>query len=48
MDPVLIFSMTGLTGLFGLFYLHHFPEESDETQSASRNQQQPVKKSILQ
>jgi len=39
MDPVLIFSMTGLTGLFGLFYLHHFPEESDETQSASRNHQ---------
>jgi thioester reductase-like protein len=37
MDSVFIFFMTGLTGFIGLFYLHHFPEESDETQSASRN-----------
>jgi hypothetical protein len=36
MDPVFI---SYLTGLFGLFYLHHFPEESDKTQSASLNQQ---------
>jgi hypothetical protein len=36
MDSILYIILTGLTGFSGFIYCpHRFPEESDETQSAS-------------